>query len=503
MQLRTIWRVSLAAMAVGACSGERAEPAPSRSKTERTPAAPSASAPPAPPAVTTPPPATAGSPAANTAAAAPDATPGAAALTAPGGEPGATAPGAAAPGAAAPAAAVDQAGAGRDFIDVGRMLYRAVACAGDEPLPAHLDAKIVTAHCKLLEERKEFYRQRYVSKAKEFIAALRPPGLPTTVVYPFGGGDLISALVAYPDAREITTISLEHGGDPRRIGDVAGIGPVELSQSLQAFRAEIGGMLEVSNNTSVNMSSAHTNLLPAQLSSFLVGLAVHGFEPVSLRYFTIAADGTLRYLDDAAILEMEREQARQLKHDWQKPNFSAAFSNVELQFRERGAAADAPVRVHRHIAANLANMHLPKDGPVLTHLAAKGRVSAMTKAASYLLWRNDFSNIRDYLLAHMDFMISDSTGIPPMFARKAGMEQIPLGRFEQSFLNAPEQHNLDFQALWAQKPFRRLPFRFGYVDAARQAHLLITRPRPPGPPDAAGAAGPDKRPRAKPKGTPL
>jgi len=328
------------------------------------------------------------------------------------------------------------------------------------------------------------------------------------VVYPFGGGDLISALVAYPDAREITTISLEHGGDPRRISD---IGPVELSQSLQTFRAEIGGMLEVSNNTSVNMSSAHTNLLPAQLSSFLVGLAVHGFEPVSLRYFTIAADGTLRYLDDAAIVEMERGQARQLKHDWQKPNFSAAFSNVELQFRERGVA-DAPVRVHRHIAANLADRHLPKDGPLLTHLAAKGRISAMTKAASYLLWRNDFSNIRDYLLAHMDFMISDSTGIPPMFARKAGMEQIPLGRFEQSFLNAPEQHNLDFQALWAKKPFRRLPFRFGYVDAARQAHLLITRPAPAGAAEPAGAAGaagaadsapPAKRPSVKPKGTPL
>lgn len=485
MQLRTIWLVSLAAMAVGtgACSGERAEPAPSRSKTERTPAAPSASAP-LPSSVTTPPAATGDSPA----AAAPNATPNT--------TPGAAAPGAAAPAATAPAG---QAGAGRDFIDVGRVLYRAVACAGDEPLPAHLDAKIVTAHCKLLEERKEFYRQRYVGQAREFIAALRPPGLPTTVVYPFGGGDLISALVAYPDAREITTISLEHGGDPRRIGD---IGPVELSQSLQTFRAEIGGMLEVSNNTSVNMSSAHTNLLPAQLSSFLVGLAVHGFEPVSLRYFTIAGDGTLRYLDDAAIVEMEQGQARQLKHDWQKPNFSAAFSNVELQFRERGVA-DAPVRVHRHIAANLADRHLTKDGPLLTHLAAKGRISAMTKAASYLLWRNDFSNIRDYLLAHMDFMISDSTGIPPMFARKAGMEQIPLGRFEQSFLNAPEQHNLDFQALWAKKPFRRLPFRFGYVDAARQAHLLITRPAPAGAADSADSNRPDARPSVKPAGTPL
>ena len=41
--------------------------------------------------------------------------------------------------------------------------------------------------------------------------------MPKTVVYPFGGGDLLSALVAFPDATEITTISLEQAGDPRRL----------------------------------------------------------------------------------------------------------------------------------------------------------------------------------------------------------------------------------------------------------------------------------------------
>lgn len=449
MQLRTILFMPLAVLALNAaaCSGERARPAPADSEAERTSAAPPAPAP---------------------APAAP-ASPGAA-----------TAP------AATPAAPAGSAAPGRDFIEEARILYRVVACTGDAPVPAHLDAKVVDTHCKLLDERKTHYRQRYVTGAREFIAGLRPAGLPDIVVYPFGGGDLISALVAYPDARDLTTVSLEHGGDPRRIRD---LGPKELAESLQAFRLEIGGMLEVSNNTSVNMSAAHLNLLPAQLSSFLVGLAVHDFEPVSVRYFTIEGDGSLRYLDDATLQTMERELARQLKHDWQRPNFSTAFSNVEIQFRERGAAAGAPVRVHRHIAANLADAHLPEDGPLLTHLRAKGRVAAMTKAASYLLWRPEFSHIRDYLLGHMDFMLSDSTGIPPFYARKAGMEQIPLGRFEQSFLKAPERHNRDFQDLWAQRPYRRLPFRFGYVDAARQAHLLITRPRD-AQPDSSPASAP-------------
>ena len=32
--------------------------------------------------------------------------------------------------------------------------------------------------------------------------------------------------------------------------------------------------------------------------------------------------------------------------------------------------------------------------------------------------------------------------------------------------------------LWAKQKKRRLPFRFGYVDKEKQAHLLVTKPRP-------------------------
>ena len=35
-----------------------------------------------------------------------------------------------------------------------------------------------------------------------------------------------------------------------------------------------------------------------------------------------------------------------------------------------------------------------------------------------------------------------------------------------------------FRALWRSQPYRKLPFRFGYVDTDKQAHLVITRPAP-------------------------
>ena len=104
----------------------------------------------------------------------------------------------------------------------------------------------------------------------------------------------------------------------------------------------------------------------------------------------------------------------------------------------------------------------------------------MTKAASYLLWLDDFSLIRNYLLARMDWMISDSTGILPRHAQAAGFEQLTYGRFKRSLLGTAQDANVEMGKLWRSQPHRPLPFYFGYPDFDnRSAHLMITRRRSP------------------------
>ena len=62
----------------------------------------------------------------------------------------------------------------------------------------------------------------------------------------------------------------------------------------------------------------------------------------------------------------------------------------------------------------------------------------------------------------------------------AHMQQTTYGDYAGAFLPGAEagwtNHSDAFRKLWNSQPRRRLPFRFGYVDAAKQAHLLITAP---------------------------
>ncbi|XXF75639.1 hypothetical protein P2318_21570 [Myxococcaceae bacterium GXIMD 01537] len=380
--------------------------------------------------------------------------------------------------AAAQAPAAPQTEAPADFIADARLMYRVVACAGTDPLPANLDAKIVEAYCVRQTKAQTKYRDTYLPQAAPFLANLRPQGLPTTIVYPFGGGDLLSALTTYPDGRDITTMSLEHAGDPRRLAKITKA--EQLRVSLDLIRATSSGLLYANDSMTENLMKGQRGEIPGQLAFFITALAVHGYEPVSLKFFRIQPDGSPHYLTLSEIAASEKATAKVLRapHMWTAPDFSPAFSNSELTFVKKGEDPKTQARVHRHIAADLSDGALATAPGPIQYLKTKTPVAAMTKAASYLLWRDDFNQVRDYLTGNMVLMISDSTGIPPAYATKAGFVQETYGNFEKSFLGTSETHNAAFRELWKKQPRRALPFRYGYIDGAGLFHLVVTKKAP-------------------------
>ena len=364
------------------------------------------------------------------------------------------------------------AGEARDFISDAKLFYRVVACGGHDALPATVDAALVDKHCAEMQKRYTHFTDTYITPARAFFAPLRPATVPTTIVYPFGGGDLGGALVTYPDAREITTISLEHAGDPTRL---ATLDRKHLASALSAYRDAIEGLLSLNDSTTDNMRKLEKGGIPGQLSFHITGMTALGFEPVSLKFFRLADDGAIHYYTAAEIDELAPKTAKKIKEGWVDTDFSQAFTNMELTFRKVGDAS-APLVIHRHIAANLATKAF-KGSPLEKYLVARGKVAAMTKAASYLLWSDNFTAIRDYLLGNMQWMASDATGIAPSAAKKAGFQQTTYGSFTGAFLeDANKSVGEEMVKMWSAQPHRKLPFRYGYPDANKAVHLMITAP---------------------------
>lgn len=368
-----------------------------------------------------------------------------------------------------------------NFASQVRAVFRIAACGSDDELPARFNARTINGHCKMMAATYASYRRAWVDRAQPFIAALRPADLPPRAVYPFGGGDLSSALTVFPDAAELTTISLEAAGDIRVIDTIK---RAVLDQDVIAIGYDIRRLYHAAHSTTASLQAASHSELPGTIVFALAGLAVHNMEPVALRYFDVQPDGSLSYLtgaqldERAAALAAKREAGappRKVTHYWYEQ--VSAFANVEIQFRRRGDPR-APLRVYRHIVANLDDNHMAADDRVLRHLRGKGKVSVMTKAASFLLWYDDFRQIRDYLLGSAAWMISDASGIPPSYAEPAGFELVTYGEFAGPYFVIDRKNTrAELVKLWKAQPVRPLPFRFGYPDRDKRNHLMIMRPR--------------------------
>lgn len=354
---------------------------------------------------------------------------------------------------------------GADFIDDVRPLFRLVTCQGD--LPASLDAKTAETWCVTQKARYEKFHDGWGPRAHDFVKKLEPAELPPELVYPFGGGDLMAALQLFPEATVVTTLSLELAGDPRHWKNIKDA--KMLKTSLGLISNASASTLMSNDSLSKNLSATQRGELPGQLSMHLMGLALADQEPVSVRFFSVQEDGSLHYLTAEEIAAVEGTTASKLKSTWRAPDFSPAFANVEVQFVPKGKL-DAPRRVHRHIAANLGDKDVPAG--LLKHLSNKGRITAMTKAASYLLWRDDFAKMREWLTSSAVFMVSDSTGVPPRHWLAKGCTVEAYGQFQKSFLGTWEGYQEELRKTFAGA--KSVPLRFGYPDGSEHKfnHLL-------------------------------
>jgi hypothetical protein len=365
------------------------------------------------------------------------------------------------PAAVKPVASPPQT-AGHDFTPEGKALLAVGAC-GDLPAPEGFDPKILASHCEIIKKAQSDYVAQWVRPARSFFGEHVPSDAPKKVVYPFAGGDLSTALTVFPDADEITTLSLEPAGDPRDLAQLSGR---ELDAALKQVEYELKFLYRVNFSNTINMIDAmRQGSLPTQLIFGLSAMKLHGFEVVAVRYFRLEPDGQIHYLDDAEVAAVP------LPSKAKAQNRNRIFANAEIQFRRPGGR----IQIYRHIQQNLDNDHLKADPRVLKHLEAKGTIAGMTKAASYLLSWDSFSMMRDYLTGHVAWMVSDATGVAPKWGKPAGYEYETYGGFIGPHIQAGGSIAKDWRVEFESEPKRDIAFRFGYYDKQNANHLIIMR----------------------------
>jgi hypothetical protein len=250
-----------------------------------------------------------------------------------------------------------------------------------------------------------------------------------TVLYPFGGPDLLHVSAMFPRARTCVLIGLEPVG---AVPALESSPPGEVFAALAAFRQATRTQLDAGY------------FITGDMRSDLQHGVLRGVTPVLLG--TVALSGG------------RTESVSSMS--------AGGMPGVELRFRDAAGKRHNAI----YVAGDLSNSGF--TGGYRQWLSGLGGEVAYFKAASYLMHDNRFSQARDFFLSRCRVILQDDSGIPfRCFAQ--GWSLRFYGSYGRPIDLFTARQQEDLRQAYATNPAGPIDFGCGYHVKRWEGNLLL------------------------------
>lgn len=335
-----------------------------------------------------------------------------------------------------------QVGAQADEVDSVAKYYAGIGSDAQPALEEGRGSSKWSAYSSELDRQWRKFTEKQLSLVRSFSRRhIRSPH--RVAYYMFSGPDFPYVDAIFPDAAVYILSGLEPVGKPA--------GLKELGQSGLTLR-----QLLASLNTYFRVGFFKTEEMRAKqdfagLTPLLMALIARSGNSVkTVELFHLEEDGNLTFDNDAS------DQPDGLK---------VVFVNSRAQIKQL-----------YYFGVDLSNDSRKLDA-VLRFCRDTGDGDSLLKSASYLLHREEFSKVREFLLDHSSILVEDDSGVPVRYLSRAdwalslfGSYQAPLGKFETYY--QPELASMHQQA-----KYKSYTFGMGYLGQIGGSHLLLARRR--------------------------
>lgn len=276
---------------------------------------------------------------------------------------------------------------------------------------------------------------------KNYISAQAPK----TLLYPFAGGDFYYANLFYPNRDTVIMIGLEP------VGGVFDNKVVEKSK-LEDYLTTLDRCmfyphkLGFFRTLSMDDDFAH-ELMNGTLHTFMFYLARNGFDLHYVEYFNVDAQGNSVAVEPGA-------EAKGLK---------IGYSNK----------SDKTVRQLVYISQDISNTANKKSPGTINYLKQRGSVVSFFKAASYLMYKDYFSDITNVVTNQSKIILQDDSGMPLGALKAAGFEAEVLGEYSKTINLFSNYFQKDMRDEYVAKKPAKLPFTIGYNAEFGECNLQL------------------------------
>ena len=268
----------------------------------------------------------------------------------------------------------------------------------------------------------------------------------TTVYYPFSGPDILYVDTLFPDSKFLLMAGLEPVGTMPDLADLQQHGA--MPGYLQQIKTSLYTVLAASFFKTKDMKTDFSGQVDGLVPAMAIFLAHQSYTIDSIHYVTLHDDGTL---SEHAPGGADGVQIAYYKDDRDDLQYALYF---------RTDLGNDGIKSHPGYV-NL--MH--RLGAGVTYL----------KAASYLLYDDYFSRIRDAILTDSVGVVEDDSGMPYKYFDSAHWDVTPYGNYTGPINLFKEHYQPDLTAFYAKNIPSPLPFGSGYKFVASDSSLLVAR----------------------------
>ena len=273
----------------------------------------------------------------------------------------------------------------------------------------------------------------------------------TTLFYPFGGPDALTAVILFPQAARHLLLGLEFVGRlPVFTADQGGA----AARYIQDLRASLDDFFKKSYFITRNMNDE------------LAGDKVDGVLPLLCFFLkrsgnVIASITRLDITDQGGILEGPFPG---------EPKKRRRPFGVRLAYFAEGADV---LKELSYISCDLSNGAFRENSPLAFYLGTVAFETTFLKSASYLMHYRDFSRIRVLILERSRFVLQDDTGIPFRYFKPGRWTARLYGEYSDPVKDFANVGQPDLKKAFADPArVKSLPFRLGYHWGSDKGLLL-------------------------------
>jgi hypothetical protein len=275
----------------------------------------------------------------------------------------------------------------------------------------------------------------------------------STVFYPFGGPDFLTATLCFPRSPMYVIVGLEPAGT---LPSAEQLAKKDMSRYLGGLRETMASVL----GRSFFITREMDHQFRGQVTD---GLLVPILHLLARTQHTVLGFRYVRLDDDGRVIGREA--------DYKAPT---TFGNkgVEIEFRSN---ADQAVQKLYYFSVNLSDERLRENKPFLAYAARLKGTTTLLKATSYMIHRKDFSVVRELMLANSAAILQDDSGIPYHWFQPTLWKVSLYGDYDHPYGSFRWLIQADLRKAYQTSGGKPLGFRIGYGYGRIPSNLLLAK----------------------------